>query len=24
VVLSLDGVVTNVQSRKPFTRHTEE
>jgi hypothetical protein len=24
VVLSPDGVVTNVQSRKPFTRHTEE
>jgi hypothetical protein len=24
VVLSLDGVVTNVQSRKPFTSHTEE
>jgi hypothetical protein len=24
VVLSPDGAVTNVQSRKPFTRHTEE
>jgi hypothetical protein len=24
VVLSPDGVVTNVQSHKPFTRHTEE
>jgi hypothetical protein len=24
VVLSADGVVTNVQSRKPFTRHTKE
>jgi hypothetical protein len=24
VVLSQDGVVTNVQSHKPFTRHTEE
>jgi hypothetical protein len=24
VVLSLGGVVTSVQSRKPFTHHTEE
>jgi hypothetical protein len=24
VVLSPDGVVTNVQSHKPLTRHTEE